>query len=329
MTVVNDNSFLTSPFRGKNAFWRYFIGSVTPFIVSNVIGAIPLIIVMIVYSGSGALPTKGGMPDFAAMGIDLNFGFILTVFPFILAFITLVLLVKPLNNRTIGTVINGGKGIRWGRIFFSAFVWTLISAAWLLWSVRSDSGNFSINNTSGTLIILAILALTMIPFQAGFEELLFRGYLIQGFAVLSKNRWLPLVTTSVLFGLMHAINPEVKEYGFLTMIPQYVFFGLVFAVLTMMDDGTELAIGAHIANNTFLSVFVTHKDSALQTPAMYEQLDIYPWKEFAGLVIMSLIFIAVMAVAYRWKDISKLYGRIEIPLQSGSVSGSSDAIDAG
>ncbi|MCU0376979.1 MAG: CPBP family intramembrane metalloprotease [Bacteroidales bacterium] len=323
-----DSAFLAAPFLGKNAFWRYFMGTVTPFLVSNIIGAIPLIVVMIAYSGAGDLPTKGGMPDFAAMGIDLNLGFVLTVFPFVLAFFSFIMIIRPLNQRSFGTVINGGRSIRWGRIFISALVWMAISAMWLVWSLRSDPGNFILNNTSESLIILALLAMVMIPFQAGFEELLFRGYLIQGFAVLSRNRWIPVISTSILFGLMHALNPEVKEYGFLTMIPQYIFFGLVFAVLTMMDDGTELAIGAHTANNMFLSVFVTHKDSALQTPAMYEQIDIYPWQDFAGLVLMSLLFIALMAIVYRWKDIRKLYNRIEVPQKPDTETGS-DTIDAG
>jgi hypothetical protein len=260
------------------------------------------------------------MPDFEAMGINLNFGFALTVFPFILAFLALVLLVKPLHERTTVTVINGGRRIRWGRIFFSALVWTAISALWLFYSMKTDPGSYILNNTSISLVTLAILALAMIPLQAGFEEILFRGYLMQGFAFFSHNRWLPIVVTSVLFGLMHGLNPEVKEYGFLTMMPQYVFFGLVFAVLTMMDDGIELAIGAHTANNAFLSIFITNKDSALQTPAMYEQLEYNPMQEFGGLVVMSLVFIAIMVIVYKWKDLRKLYSRINVQQETGPAA---------
>lgn len=313
------SSFIAAPFSGKNSFWRYFTGSISPFIVSNIIGAIPLVIVMFMHSSGGVIPKAGGMPDFKAMGVNLNFGFALTVFPFILALLTLVLLVKPLNDRTALTVINGANKIRWQRIFFSAFVWTAISALWLWYSVKSDPENFRLNNTSGSLITLAVLAVLLIPFQAGFEEMLFRGYLMQGFAVLARNRWVPVAATSVIFGLMHSLNPEVKEYGFLTMIPQYIFFGLVFAVLTMMDDGIELAIGAHSANNAFLSIFVTHKDSALQTPAMYEQMEIYPWQDFAGLVVMSVVFVVIMALVYRWKEVRRLYARVEIsdPVNAG------------
>jgi len=86
-----------------------------------------------------------------------------------------------------------------------------------------------------------------------------------------------------------------------------------------MDDGIELAIGAHTANNAFLSVFITNKDSALQTPALYEQMEIHPWMDFRDLVIMSLVFIIIMAVIYKWKDVRKLFAKIQL----------SDAVNAG
>ncbi len=308
-----DSAFITAPFRGKNSFWRYFTGTITPFLVSNLIGAVPLVVVMIIYAGGKTIPEKGGMPDFEAMGINLNLGFILSVIPFILAFFTLIFLVKPLNERSYLTVINGGTKIRWKRILVSAFVWAALLGLGLLYSLKVHPENYVLNNSSNSLITIAVLAVLTIPFQAGFEELIFRGYLMQGFAVASRNRWLPIILTSVLFGLMHGLNPEVKEYGFFTMMPQYIFFGLVFAVLAMMDDGIELAIGAHAANNAFLSIFVTNEDSALQTPAMYQQLEIHPWMDFRDQVIMSLVFIAIIAIIYKWKNIRKLYGRIHVP----------------
>jgi len=325
--TVSESAFLTVPFSGKNAFWRYFVGVIVPFLAANFIGALPLVAVIIVNSLDGTpVPQKGGMPDFEAMGIDLNVGFLLNVLPFLVGLLAIILIIKPLHNRKFGTVINGGRNIRWGRMIFAAMVWAAISALYMIYALKSDPGNFRLNNTSNSLIILALLAITLIPFQAAFEEILFRGYLIQGFGVWARNRWVPILFTSVLFGLMHGLNPEVQRYGFLTMMPQYIFFGLVFAVLTMFDDGIELAIGAHAANNIFLSILITHDDMALQTPAMYEQIQIYPWKEFGGLVIQSLIFVIIMALIFRWKDIRKLFARIRVP---ESTTDMSDAVDAG
>jgi membrane protease YdiL (CAAX protease family) len=136
---------------------------------------------------------------------------------------------------------------------------------------------------------------------------------MQGFATLLRNRWFPLIMTSVFFGLMHAFNPEVKEYGFLTMIPQYILFGLIFGIITILDDGIEAAMGAHAANNIFLCIMVTNKSSALQTPALLEQQNIYPWTEFAGLLISGILFLLILKIIFKWKDYSLLFKEIKRP----------------
>ncbi len=235
------------------------------------------------------------------------------VFPFILALLSVVLLMKPVHHRSFNTIINGGRPVRWNRIFTSAIVWLAISGLYLCLTIKANPSNFVINNTSKSLIVIAVLAVLLIPFQAAFEEVLFRGYLMQGFAVWTRNRWMPVIITSLLFGLMHSFNPEIDAYGFWTMLPQYVFFGLVFAIPTLLDNGIEIAIGAHAANNAFLSVFLTSKASALQTPALYMQITTYPWKEFAGLCSYVVLFLVIMILIYRWKDFSLLYAKINKP----------------
>jgi hypothetical protein len=162
------------------------------------------------------------------------------------------------------------------------------------------------------LVYLVIISFLFIPFQAAFEEILFRGYLMQGFAVLAGNRWFPLIMTSLLFGLLHAFNPEVKSFGFFTMIPQYLLFGLLFGIIAILDDGIEAAMGAHAANNIFLSILVTNSSSALQTSALYEQKNVYPWTEFLGLIISSVIFILILKIIFKWDDFSLLWRKISV-----------------
>ena len=84
--------------------------------------------------------------------------------------------------------------------------------------------------------------------------------------------------------------------------------------------------GDKSGNNIFLSIMVTHDDMALQTPALYEQIEIHPWKEFGGLIAMSVIFLVIMALVYRWKDLRKLYARIRVPEVTTDLS---EAVDAG
>lgn len=115
----------------------------------------------------------------------------------------------------------------------------------------------------------------------------------------------PFVAGMAAFALL------VKEYGFFTMMPQYIVFGLIFGIVAVMDDGIESAIGAHAANNIFLVIMVTHESSALQTPALYEQTTIYPWTEFTGLVISGALFILILKVIFRWADFGQMMKRIQ------------------
>ena len=304
---------LESTFTGKNAFWRYILMFAVVLIVSNTIGAIPLLIA--VFNKSASNPAvysqlSTNPNDLSILGVSPNIGFIMMLFPFMMGLLAFIVLVKPLNHRTLKMTINGTGKIRWDRFFISAGVWLVLSALYLFFYLKIDPANFSLNNKTASLLILSLVSVLFIPFQAAFEEVLFRGYLMQGFAVLVKNRWFPIIVTSLLFGLMHSFNPEVKEFGFLTMIPQYIVFGIIFGIITILDDGIEAAMGAHTANNIFLCVMVTNSSSALQTPALYEQFNIHPWTEFAALVVIGILFIFILKIIFKWKNFSVLITKI-------------------
>jgi membrane protease YdiL (CAAX protease family) len=306
---------LESAFKGQNSFWRYVVMVASVFIVSNTIGALPIIIAMTIKSASdpGLIAQIAANPtDFSVLGLSTNTGFLLMMFPFIAGLAAFVLLIKPLNNRSLKMTINGTEKIRWDRFFISALVWLVLSALYLFFYLKLDPSNFKLNNQTISLLALSLLSVAFIPFQAAFEEVLFRGYLMQGFAVLLRNRWFPILMTSILFGLMHSLNPEVKAFGFLTMIPQYIVFGLIFGIVTVLDDGIEATMGAHTANNVFLCIMVTSRSSALQTPALYEQSSIHPWTEFGALVLTGIVFIIILKIIFKWENMGILFGKIRV-----------------
>lgn len=304
---------LESSFAGKNAFWRYIVMIVIIMIVTNSIGSIPLIVALAIQSVSnpGVFSQFAANPnDMSLLGLNANQGFMVMIFPFIAGLLAFILLVKPLHNRTFKTVINGTSRIRWNKFFISAVVWFLLSAIYFFLYLKFDPSNFTLNGKATSLIIISLISILFIPFQAAFEEVIFRGYLMQGFAVMVRNKWFPLIMTSVLFGLLHAFNPEVKEFGFFTMIPQYIVFGLIFGITTIFDDGIESAMGAHAANNIFLCIMVTSESSILQTPALYIQHTTNPWGEFMGLTVSGILFILILKTIFRWESFSVLISNV-------------------
>ena len=304
---------LEASFTGKNQFWRYLVMIALIIVVLNTIGVLPLLVSLVVRSLSNPEVLNelaANKTDLSVLGLGPNMGLFVMIFPFIAGLIAFILLVRPIHSRSFSNTINGTGKIRWNRFFISASVWLVLQAIFLLIYLKVDPGNFTINNKTASLITLILISLLIIPFQASFEEVLFRGYFMQGFTALVKNRWFPLIMTSILFGLLHAFNPEVKEYGFLIMMPQYVLFGLIFGLSTVLDDGIEAAMGAHTANNIFVCIMVTQESSALQTDALFEQHNIYPWADFLGLLVTGIVFLLILKVIFKWDDLSVIFGKV-------------------
>jgi len=298
---------LKNSFIGKNNIWRYLIMIAVIFLATNTIGAIPFLIASFVNSGAdpNIMAQISSSGDFFSI-VDLNQNFMLALmlFPFIVGLATYALLIKPLHGRSFLQTITGNSSFRWKHFCISGGVWIILMGILLLVNIGFDSENFTINNTSSSLIPLILLSFLLIPFQAAFEEVIFRGYLMQGFTALFRARIFTLLATALLFSLMHSMNPEVKEFGFLSIMPQYFAFGLIFGLLTIFDNGIESTLGAHAANNIFLCITVTHKASVLQTPALFEQHVYRPGIELAGMVVFGSIFIFALWKIFGWKHIS-------------------------
>ena len=136
---------------------------------------------------------------------------------------------------------------------------------------------------------------------------------MQGFANLAKNKWFPLVMTSVIFGTMHIANPEVQKLGYIIMI-YYIGTGLFLGILTLMDEGMELALGFHAANNLIAALLITSDWSAFQTESILKD-NSEPSAGFEILVPVFIIFpilLFIFSKKYGWTNWKeKLTGKIE------------------
>ncbi|HEX2934736.1 MAG TPA: CPBP family intramembrane glutamic endopeptidase [Bacteroidales bacterium] len=286
----------------QNQWWKYLVIFVGGFVASNIIGAIPLAIVLVVKMVRNGMTSFPANPlDFEAYGINPNVGLVLVIIPFIVALITVILLLKPLHRRNLKDVINGTSVIRWSHFVFAFIVWALLLAVVFVLEYTMDPTNFTMHFDMNRFLMLVLVALILMPFQTTYEEVLFRGYLAQGVYAWTRNRWLVILLPSLIFGFMHFFNPEVKEYGVWLTIPQYVLLGVLFGLTAVLDDGIETAMGAHAANNIFLSIFVTNKASVLQTPALLAQQRVDPLKDLFVVLVCSIIFIAILSFRYKWK----------------------------
>lgn len=95
-----------------------------------------------------------------------------------------------------------------------------------------------------------LTALCVIPLQAAGEEILFRGYLTQALGRAIRSRIAIALLAGVIFGAMH-----LNTRGWLTL-PYFLLVALFLALVTLRDEGLELAIGGHATMNLFAFVAV-------------------------------------------------------------------------
>jgi hypothetical protein len=133
---------------------------------------------------------------------------------------------------------------------------------------------------------------------------------------LAKNRWLPLVLTSVIFGGLHLANPEVDKLGNIIMV-YYIGTGFFLGIMTLMDEGMELALGFHAGNNLITALLVTADWTVFKTNSVLKDIS-EPSAGFdviAPVLILYPIFLLIMAYRYKWSDWGgKLFGKVEEPI---------------
>jgi membrane protease YdiL (CAAX protease family) len=190
-------------------------------------------------------------------------------------------------------------------------------------SYAMDSSTIMWNFNPLKFAVLFIISILLFPFQIGFEEYLFRGYLMQQIGIIAKNRWFPLLFTSVVFGLFHSANPEVAEMGFGVMA-FYIGTGLLLGIMTLMDDSLELALGFHLGNNLMAALLITSDFSALRTDALFKYTGIENTGDMLNEMVISMlitypIILFILAKKYQWSNWKeKLTGKV-MPIQNNEI----------
>jgi membrane protease YdiL (CAAX protease family) len=297
--------FIEQAYKGCNDSWRVLVTTLlsTGIFIMNFI----MFLVLPTETIESSYDLMNEMPKIVALIVNL--------LPFVFLLGLLFTLVYTLHKRTILSITTTRKSVDFKRLFFSFGLIVLFTLVTFGITYYHDNSNIAWNFHPVKFLFLFLVSIILFPFQIGFEEFLFRGYLMQQIGVLAKNRWLPLIVTSVIFGLFHSANPEVSEMGFGVMA-FYIGTGFLLGIMTLMDEGLELSLGFHLGNNLMASLLITSDFSALQTDAVFK----LSAKEnptdtlnemLLSMVILYPILLFCMAKKYRWKNWKeKLTGQI-------------------
>lgn len=133
------------------------------------------------------------------------------------------------------------------------------------------------------------------------EELIFRGYILQGL-----RRFRPLPLFAIYFsGLLFAFGHFVPLSNF-SLFVFYFIIGIFIAIITLKDNRLELAIGIHAAINLFDLLIVQSADSPFKS-AIWETQTVdgkTAFLDFAYVLSMMAIFYGIFFLVPQYSNIS-------------------------
>ncbi|TLP77598.1 CPBP family intramembrane glutamic endopeptidase [Maribacter sp. ACAM166] len=303
--------YIEQAYKGLSDSWRYSIGIFGILVVWQVLAAIPLLAALALKDGGISAMMSG---DIGAMSTVLGSNTFLfyMLLTFAIALLSIFVFAKFLHKQSITSLTTSRKKIDWKRIIFSFLLWALISVIFIFLDIYLSPEGYEFNFNLVPFLTLAVVAILMIPLQTSMEEYFMRGYMMQGLGIIAKNRWFPLIFTSLLFGLLHILNPEVEKLGYGILI-FYIGTGFFLGIITLMDDGLELALGFHAANNLTAALLVTADWTAFQTNSLYRDISdpVLGWDVLVPVFIVFPILLYLFSKKYGWTNWKeKLTGKV-------------------
>lgn len=265
---VNDATYVEAARRGGHRWWRYLLGLAIILVSWLAVGYFASLFVAFALGGQEGVAAFRRL-DYSALGPFGSFLVLMAGFPPFLAGVHIA--VVGIHRRHPRTLVTARETIRWRRVgqgFVAWFVpgWLVLGLGQYL--VYPDT--FSFTPDLATFALFVPLALILTAIQTTTEELFFRGYVVQGVSLVWANRVFLALVAAVIFTLPHLLNPEASVGGWLVVFLNYFLGpGLVWTVVSLVDGTTELAIGAHFANNIGGILLVNSAGTVVTTPALF------------------------------------------------------------
>ena len=294
--------YIEQGYRGNLGLWKYLIlpTGFIAFMVLNYIAAI-----------NSPVSVEDMMADLIAQ-VSTNTVLIMVLLPLALGLFVVLGWTKLVHPQSIRSLTTAREKIDWNRVLYAFILWGALTVGLTLLDYLISPESYVLNLNWPAFLKLAIVAILLIPLQTSFEEYLFRGHMMQGLGIMFKNRWVPLLVTSSIFGLMHLGNPEVEKLGPGIMV-FYIGTGLFLGIITLMDEGMELALGFHAANNLVTALLVTADWTAFQTDSILKDVAEpgLSWDAYIPIFVVFPLLLYFFGRKYGWtKWKERLTGRV-------------------
>jgi len=261
---MNRITFLDNAYQGKNNWWRYVLTTLITWGVGLILTIIFLMLISVIiypFTGVNILSETFSSPTNSLSSL-IFLGIYYTI-----VFLLFYLCIRFIHHKKLIGLVNTSSKFNWMKILKGSALWFSILGFILLLNYMIDPTGINVSFNQDTFLLL-ILCLIIFPIQASLEEIFFRGYLMQGFGLLTKMPVIPLIITSIIFALLHFFNGADETAGIVIVIQMFIF-GTTLGIITLGENRLETAMGIHIAYNIFiLSILGSSEDMFNGLPSM-------------------------------------------------------------
>jgi membrane protease YdiL (CAAX protease family) len=305
--VESGGDFLLAARQGRSSVASHALGVAvvaTLYILASVIAAA----VLLAAAGAPADPTT--IPELPLGSFGAAATLAVLLLPSVAVLLGVLVIVPLIHRRGPITLVRAVGPPRWRRALVAGAVWVGAAAAFETVAFFLYPGSYTWTFDAARFVPLLVVAVLLIPLQSAAEELFFRGYLMQGLGSMLGRGWAALLISSLLFAAVHLGNPELARFG-RGFVFYYVGVGVAFGLATLLDDGLEVAIGAHAANNLWGALVVSFPGSVLDTPALLRMEGVPPEVMAALGAATALTALVVLAILFDWRSRWSALGRLE------------------
>ncbi|MFH1116159.1 MAG: CPBP family intramembrane glutamic endopeptidase [Pseudomonadota bacterium] len=283
------SQYLDLALQGKNNWWRYALGIFVTIVLWLGVTTALFMCLGIWTAIDGDPSTYVDSKNNSFEGIDPFINYIFLNMGHLAMLLGLVLSVRFLHKRPLRTLVTASPRIDWRLLGLGFGLYLALLIVFTLVDYVRSPGDYYLTRNPKRVLMLAPIVLILTPLQTTTEELVFRGYLLQGAGLIFRRFGFPAVISAVIFTFPHLANPELA-HGFWLVILYYFGIGLLFAGITLKSNSLELAMGAHASVNLFSALIVNYSDSALSTESILFCSEIDAAENIVLFAVMALVY---------------------------------------
>ena len=303
-TEAKEATYVEAARRSGHRWWHYLLGLAVILFAWLVVGSVATVLVAFALGGREGIAAVG-QTDSSVLGPLGGFLVVMAGFPFFLAGILIA--VTLVHRRHPRTLVTARERISWRRVGQGFVAWFAPCCLVLgLGQYLLYPDEFSFAPDLATFALFVPLALFFTAIQTTTEELFFRGYVVQFANLVWANRVFLALVSAVIFTIPHLLNPEAQAGGWLQVFLGYfISGGLVWVVVSLVEGTTELAIGAHFANNIGFFLVINAAGGVATTPALFTVSEYHATFHTLSVLVIVPVFLAISYGVFRRDEASE------------------------